>query len=296
MTIQGSIAILVFGLSLAACRDAAQTRNNPPPQRPPQIVRFGPSDLATSVGLGPFEIVLTKGMGSLGDSLLRQVAGAVRLVTWPELASVATKTSLADASNVPDGEHYAHIFVRSTAPLVDRWYALTVDDLPGDLAWPGKGHQSVARGRARVVRFRVGSDARLANVRVFTKSSTQWVAYADFSETITGDINLVNLSYADATPADCRVSNPQLVPSPIPRDGSGIILPPGISSEGVTTVQFICKGAVDPGRALQVDVRPGLAPAMKGGAIGGISTRFVMNIGEATSLPDGGRLWKRAEL
>jgi hypothetical protein len=227
-------------------------------------------------------------------TLLNQIAGTVTLRTWPEQAIVPSKIArIVDASGKSDQDEFAHIYLTPSAPLADRWYALSIDALPPGAAWPVFASVLDAKSGARVSRFRVGSEPVVAGVRVYMKDPATKVVHIDFSERITGDARLIDATYSGGSSLGCQ---PEVAaPPPPPSAGAaGATPPPGARADAsVTSVRLTC-ATIDLQRPLQLDIRPGLRSTSGPALNSGRAVRQVVNPGDWIDWGDGAKLFRPA--
>ena len=226
--------------------DDGETRFPDAPERPLPTVWFEPADLTTAFDATSFQVWVNNLTRPVGEQLLTELAASVSLVTWPELARLPILvSSIVDASGRSGEDQFAHIYLNSPSQLADRWYAIAVEALPEDAAWPLFENSLILSDGARVHRFRVGSEPIVASVRYYGTAKDQDDSHAVqvfFSENVIGDIDLIQLSYSGGEPFTIR-PNGGIVNGEAP---------------------LICQGAIDTTRELELVVQPGIRSTSSG--------------------------------
>lgn len=133
------------------------------------VAYFDPLDRSSNVGADVTPgIALSDAVeSSLTDDAIES---GLTIVTWPELAAVSGAVEHA-AKTSTSAERY---FVRPSAPLEDRWYAVRLV-LPASGLRPSVDAYQTTDG-SYVSRFRPGSDPLVARVDLCTKGSTEKLA------------------------------------------------------------------------------------------------------------------------
>jgi hypothetical protein len=283
-------------LTAAGCSSGGSPSRPSPTEGPirpaPTIVSIEPLDLTTSVGSSPMQIVVSNWSAPVGPLLLGQISRSIRLKTWPELTDVSLGAStIADATGQSGQDEFAHIYLTPTAQLAERWYALSLDTLPKGVTFPGSASLLALKNGGWVARFRVGSQPVLAGVSVHEKPAGKSVLHVEFSEPITGDAKLVSVSYVGGGSLDCQTDNnaPSTQPTAAP---SGQTAATTVQM-GSPTINFVC-ATIDLGKAIQVDIQPGLRSTAGPAVAGGSRVQLVIQPFDWISLQDGGMQWKPA--
>lgn len=267
------------------------------PTRPAPTVQLQPSDLTTSVGQGPFQVVVSNLGAPVGSALLNQIAKSIVLKTWPEQGVVsATVSKTVDALGSQDADQFAHIYVTPAAPLADRWYAFSIDALPDGAVWPTTSNVLALNSGSHVTRFRVGPEPIVSGVRAYDKAKGT-VIYVDFSERVSGEAQSLSISYGSGEEAPCHADSAVAFATGARASGNatGITPPPGAKADGASfaNVALACTGAVDLQRTIQINVPSGIRATSDLAAVGsGTSTTVTIGPESWFGTSDGGRAFK----
>lgn len=203
----------------------------PGPTRPLPTVQLEPLDLATSVGSSPLHVLVSNLSAPVGQSALEAIGTSITLKTWPELELVPVTYEYKDASGSSAEDNFAHVYLKPTSPLSDRWYALYTKELPAAVTWPAFSNVYTTKSGEKVTRFRVGSEPVIASIRHYPDDPKQML-FVDFSERVEGDFA------AKLTVPGCQRANM----------GEGV---------SANSVRFSCPG-LDRAKGLEIAVAAGL--------------------------------------
>jgi hypothetical protein len=273
-----------------------ETRFPPGPTRPAPTIQLEPDDLTTATGQTPLQVIVSNLGAPVGPDLLGQIARAVTLKTWPNMVDVPiTVSKIVDATGTSDQDEFAHIYFSTSNPLADRWYALSVLSLPAGAKWTKFANVLTLKDGSRVSRFRPGSDPVVAGIRVYAKDSSKEVVYVDFSEHVTGDVKLVELSYVGGGSIDCQTTsgNGAIPTSGTAAANSGMTPTAGASgSTSVGSIQLICINPIDFDRQLQLSIQPGIVSTSGPPLNNGDSVRVVAGPVDWIDWDDQGKLFR----
>jgi hypothetical protein len=186
-------ALLVTALLGLGCRARPPARHKVPELPAPHGttpatgpvagVLVWPPDMSTNVGAAAKPTVTVKtGAEGVSPALLATIKARIRLVTWPErkpvgaaievrhpaLASLGGRKE--DAARRAVTRSFTEgptltLVVSPTTSLADRWYALEIAELPGNVAFLFAEGTGARKG---AFRFRPGQDRRVTGIEVVT--------------------------------------------------------------------------------------------------------------------------------
>lgn len=141
-------------------------------------VRFGFSDLTTSVGESPLQLLVNHVGEIVTQEMLAELKPQVSLRRWPSLERVAADVQLAPSDNESPNAYLR--LVPKKALESTAWYALVVEKLPSGFRWPAFTPALVDADGRHIVRFVGGEQPVVSSLRVCDDKSV----YVDFSERI----------------------------------------------------------------------------------------------------------------
>ncbi len=261
------------------------------PERPiPIVIGLGPEDRSTALGADTTLQVAVSNLGSpVGSDLLTKLALTVSLRTWPELDPVPTAEAvIQDAKS--DSDSFAHVSLSPKQPLVDRWYAVVVGQLPEGLAWAEHQESEILDAGEHVNRFRPDSSPVLRSVRLAKKDSGAQALYVEFSERMVGEAGVVIIKYSDGADLPCAR---QAVQTQGGKDsattGTGVSAPTKMdaASDSFAEVLFTCEKAIDLERGISLSIGAGLTSVSGVALSNGTAVERIVVSADWISLPNG---------
>jgi hypothetical protein len=160
------------------------------PLRPGPTIQIQPADLTSGIDKSAIRVGVNNLGAPVGAQALAALAQSIRLYEWPEMRDVPFTTTVQDVTgNMHASDGYrradlAYVEVTPATPFADRWYAVVVTALPGNMARPRLSqHQRLPDGSLGA-RFTPGSHPTVSGIRVCDKGGGSSVVIVDFSERI----------------------------------------------------------------------------------------------------------------